>query len=76
MLRGVTAALRSSLGHPDPFELNYVEIGNEVRFGSGATADRRGLVMDTLTFVFNVIFVRVGLLLDDVSGPTRMKWLT
>lgn len=23
------AALRASLGHPEPYELNYVEIGNE-----------------------------------------------
>ena len=25
-----TAALRASLGHPEPFTLRYVEIGNEV----------------------------------------------
>ena len=28
------AALRASLGHPDPFTLNYVEIGNEDFFAS------------------------------------------
>ncbi|KAF8137028.1 glycoside hydrolase family 51 protein [Boletus edulis] len=28
------AALRASLGHPDPFRLTYVEIGNEDFFGS------------------------------------------
>lgn len=25
-----TAALRASLGHPEPFTLHYVEVGNEV----------------------------------------------
>ncbi len=29
-MRAITAALRASLGHPDPFTLRFVEIGNEV----------------------------------------------
>ena len=34
-----TAALRASLGHPEPFKLRFVEIGNEVRVLSIWRAD-------------------------------------
>ena len=29
-----TAALRASLGHPEPFTLRFVEVGNEVSYGT------------------------------------------
>ena len=36
-----TAALRASLGHPDPFPLKYVEIGNEDFFDEPSYAAYR-----------------------------------
>ncbi|KAH7874179.1 glycoside hydrolase family 51 protein [Lentinula edodes] len=35
------AAIRSSMGHPDPFTLNYIEIGNEDFFSPTTYADYR-----------------------------------
>lgn len=35
------AALRASLGHPEPFYLKYVEIGNEVRVQSSTESPAR-----------------------------------
>ncbi|PPQ68457.1 LOW QUALITY PROTEIN: hypothetical protein CVT26_006044 [Gymnopilus dilepis] len=32
--KSAAAALRASLGHPEPFELNYVEVGNEDFFST------------------------------------------
>lgn len=33
MLTRIAAAIRASMGHPDPFTLNFVEVGNEVSEG-------------------------------------------
>lgn len=32
ILTVASAARRAALGHPEPFKLQYVEIGNEVRY--------------------------------------------
>lgn len=34
------AGIRATLGHPEPFTLNYVEVGNEVRISLNEFEDR------------------------------------
>lgn len=41
---GLAAALRASLGHPEPFALRFVEVGNEVRPQWTPPSSPRGLM--------------------------------
>ena len=41
LLKLIAAALRASLGHPEPYELHYVEIGNEDFFATDTYLDYR-----------------------------------
>ncbi|KAH9941309.1 glycoside hydrolase family 51 protein [Epithele typhae] len=68
--KSAAAALRSSLGHPEPFTLNYVEIGNEDFISS--------LASSTYTYRWTAIFNALHaefpnirfLATTDVGSPT------
>lgn len=56
-------SMRASLGHPDPFTLNYVEVGNEVRTW------KRGCALHTNGFVKGLLRERhLHLSLDGLRG--------
>ncbi|KJA18790.1 glycoside hydrolase family 51 protein [Hypholoma sublateritium FD-334 SS-4] len=60
------AALRSSLGHPAPFTLNYVEIGNEDFFASSTYTYRWTAFANALKAAFPAIqFIATS----DVGSP-------
>ena len=51
-------ALRASLGHPDPFTLNYIEVGNEVCPWHYGERDLRPLIHTSMSFA-NLTNVRL-----------------
>lgn len=64
--RSAPAALRSSLGHPAPFKLQYVEIGNEDFFASNTYTYRWRDFVGNLTAAFpNIHFLATS----DVGSP-------
>ncbi len=78
MRGGGIAALRASLGHPDPFKLRFVEIGNEVSLVIhcrttrviGATPNRIGTV---LIFVSSLGLLRIFYVGAPIE-PCENEW--
>ncbi|KZT66565.1 glycoside hydrolase family 51 protein [Daedalea quercina L-15889] len=65
------AALRASLGHPDPFYLQYVEIGNEDFFASDSYTYRWPDFYGNLSAAFpNLTFIATAYPFDPVIYPT------
>jgi len=65
------AALRSSLGHPDPFKLTYVEIGNEDFFASSTYPYRWKDIVNALSAQFPQLqFIATTYVGNPVLSPT------
>ncbi|KAF7318283.1 Alpha-L-AF-C domain-containing protein [Mycena chlorophos] len=65
------AALRASLGHPEPFTLHYVEIGNEDFFDDETVANRWNTIVTNLSATFpQLTFMATSLSSGPVLTPT------
>ncbi|KAG6829076.1 hypothetical protein H0H92_005787 [Tricholoma furcatifolium] len=67
------AALRASLGHPEPFDLLYVEIGNEDFIGSAPSTiqNRWNLIVSNLSLTFPQLqFIATSYSSGPVLTPT------
>ncbi|EGO29279.1 glycoside hydrolase family 51 protein [Serpula lacrymans var. lacrymans S7.9] len=69
------AALRASLGHPEPFTLNYVEVGNEDFFASTSYIYRWRDFAGNLTALFPQInFIATTYPFDPIIEPTPKQY--
>ncbi|KAL0958281.1 hypothetical protein HGRIS_000431 [Hohenbuehelia grisea] len=71
------AALRASLGHPEPFKLTYVEIGNEDFIGSAPStyAGRWNTIVTNLTATFpNLRFIATSRTSGPLLSPTPQHY--
>ncbi|KIK69678.1 glycoside hydrolase family 51 protein [Collybiopsis luxurians FD-317 M1] len=69
------AALRASLGHPDPFPLAHVEIGNEDFFASNTYTYRWNQFRTTLQAEFpDLLFLATSDFDSPVLSPTPQEW--
>ncbi|KAI0341480.1 glycoside hydrolase family 51 protein [Trametopsis cervina] len=73
--KSAPAALRASLGHPDPFTLRFVEIGNEDNFAATTYPYRWRDFFGNLTAAFpNLTFIATSLVNDPVLTPKPQAW--
>lgn len=69
------AALRASLGHPEPFALKYVEIGNEDFFASTTYTYRWPAFVDALKAEFpDLHYIATSFPFDPVLSPTPTEY--
>lgn len=69
------AALRSSLGHPAPFTLNYVEVGNEDFFASSTYTYRWHDFVTALKTAFpNIHFIATSDAFSPVLSPNPTEY--
>lgn len=69
------AALRASLGHPEPFPLQYVEIGNEDFFASESYIYRWRDFADNLTATFPQLkFIATSYPFDPILDPIPKQY--
>ncbi|KAG9311101.1 glycoside hydrolase family 51 protein [Chiua virens] len=69
------AALRASLGHPEPFTLNYVEIGNEDFFASESYTYRWRDFAGNLTAAFPQLkFIATSYPFNPVLDPVPQQY--
>ncbi|KAJ7484526.1 glycoside hydrolase family 51 protein [Mycena latifolia] len=69
------AALRASLGHPAPFTLNYVEIGNEDFFAPSTYTYRWHDFVTALTAEFpNIHFIATTDTFDPILSPNPLQY--
>ncbi|KAF9476813.1 arabinofuranosidase [Pholiota conissans] len=69
------AALRSSLGHPAPFTLNYVEVGNEDFFASSSYTYRWKDFVNALKAAFpNIHFIATSYVNNPVLSPKPTEY--
>ncbi|KAF8891085.1 alfa-L-arabinofuranosidase precursor [Gymnopilus junonius] len=68
------AALRSSLGHPAPFTLNYVEVGNEDFFSSTYTYRWNQIVTALQAEFPNIHFIATGYVNNPALTPNPGQW--
>ncbi|KAF8880023.1 glycoside hydrolase family 51 protein [Infundibulicybe gibba] len=73
--KSAAAALRASLGHPAPFALTYVEIGNEDNFAANTYTYRWHDFVTALTAQFpNLRFIATTLTSGPVLSPTPLDY--
>ncbi|KAJ3764348.1 glycoside hydrolase family 51 protein [Lentinula raphanica] len=69
------AALRASLGHPDPFPVAHIEIGNEDFFAADTYTYRWNQFSTTLQATFpNLTFLATSDTFDPVLTPNPAEW--
>ncbi|KII84680.1 glycoside hydrolase family 51 protein [Plicaturopsis crispa FD-325 SS-3] len=69
------AALRASLGHPDPFNVTYIEIGNEDFFASDSYVYRWRDFEGNLTAAFpNLRFIATSYTSGPVLSPSPKQY--
>ncbi|KAJ7698743.1 alfa-L-arabinofuranosidase precursor [Mycena rosella] len=69
------AALRASLGHPAPFTLNYVEVGNEDFFAPSTYTYRWHDFVTALTAEFpNIHFIATTDTFDPILSPNPLQY--
>ncbi|KAJ7716262.1 alpha-L-arabinofuranosidase C-terminus-domain-containing protein [Mycena maculata] len=69
------AALRASLGHPDPYPLTYVEIGNKDFFSPTTYTYCWPAFVDTLTAEFpNLHFIATTDTFDPILSPDPLQY--
>ncbi|KIK93171.1 glycoside hydrolase family 51 protein [Paxillus rubicundulus Ve08.2h10] len=69
------AALRASLGHPEPFPLTYVEIGNEDFFASDSYIYRWKYFAGNLTAAFPQLrFIATTYPFDPILDPVPLQY--
>ncbi|KAI0030352.1 glycoside hydrolase [Vararia minispora EC-137] len=68
-------ALRASLGHPEPFTLNFVEVGNEDQFAPSTYLYRWPAFMNALQPLFpDIRFLATTFIFNPVLGPTPQSY--
>ncbi|KAF8067586.1 arabinofuranosidase [Lyophyllum atratum] len=73
--RSAPAALRASLGHPKPFSLTYVEIGNEDFFASTTYTYRWSNFVNALKAQFpNLHFIATSNTFNPVLSPNPTEY--
>ncbi|KAF9003408.1 arabinofuranosidase [Cyathus striatus] len=73
--KSAAAALRSSLGHPQPFKLNYVEIGNEDNFAATSYVYRWRDFANALKAQFpNIQFIATSLVNNPTLSPVPTEY--
>ncbi|KAJ7089351.1 alfa-L-arabinofuranosidase precursor [Mycena belliarum] len=69
------AALRASLGHPAPFKLNYVEVGNEDFFGADTYTYRWHDIVTALTAEFpRLNFIATSNTFNPILSPNPLQY--
>ncbi|KAK7046838.1 putative alpha-L-arabinofuranosidase A [Favolaschia claudopus] len=71
----VPAALRASLGHPDPYPLAYVEVGNEDFFAASTYTYRWHDFVSALQPKFpNLRFIATSNTFNPILSPNPQSW--
>ncbi|CCM00811.1 uncharacterized protein FIBRA_02853 [Fibroporia radiculosa] len=69
------AAIRAAMGHPEPFELNYVEVGNEDFFASSTYTYRWPTFVDALKAEFPQLnYIATTYPFNPVIYPTPLQY--
>ncbi|THH32552.1 hypothetical protein EUX98_g1638 [Antrodiella citrinella] len=69
------AALRASLGHPEPFSLRYVEVGNEDFFAAETYTYRWHDIVANLSFEFPQLqFIATSDTFDPILSPNPTQY--
>ncbi|PPQ90525.1 hypothetical protein CVT25_015815 [Psilocybe cyanescens] len=73
--KSAAAALRSSLGHPEPFTLNFVEVGNEDNFAASTYTYRWHDFVTALKAQFpNIHFIATSIAFNPVLSPVPTEY--
>jgi alpha-N-arabinofuranosidase len=73
--KSAAAALRASLGHPEPFTLNYVEVGNEDFFASSTYIYRWNSFATALKAEFpNIQFIATSDTFNPILSPNPTEY--
>ncbi|KAJ8074293.1 hypothetical protein PM082_012603 [Marasmius tenuissimus] len=73
--KSASAALRASLGHPAPFKLTHVEVGNEEFFAADTYPGRWTAMVTALQAQFpNLRFMATSNVQDPPLTPTPVEW--